>query len=50
MPCIVCQEDDPSVLTPCRDGSTRCAHHAVLAGYCWWCGEGEPQLPKEPQS
>ena len=43
MECTVCHETDPSVLTACRDGITRCAHHAVLAGFCWWCGEGEPQ-------
>jgi hypothetical protein len=44
MACSVCQEDDPAVLTACRDGVTRCAHHASRAGFCWWCGDGDPQF------
>lgn len=43
MPCSVCREYDPSVLVACRDGITRCAHHAAEAGICWDCGDGDPQ-------
>lgn len=41
--CIICQEDDLMVLLQCRDGITRCAHHAIQAGYCADCGDGEPR-------
>jgi hypothetical protein len=43
MQCIICQEDDPSVILTCKDSITRCAHHANEAGYCWGCGEADPQ-------
>lgn len=40
--CNDCPVNDPSVLLECRDGVTRCAHHANLAGWCWGCGDREP--------
>jgi hypothetical protein len=43
MECLVCQEADPSVILDCRDGVARCAHHANEAGYCWGCGDADPQ-------
>lgn len=39
--CHECDEDDPDVLVACRDGVTRCAHHTMLAGICWDCGDGD---------
>lgn len=41
--CRVCGEDDPSVLIACRDQIVRCADHALKAGCCWGCGDGDPQ-------
>lgn len=43
MICAICREDDEMVLIQCRDGVTRCAHCANMAGYCWGCGEADPQ-------
>lgn len=43
MYCADCDVDDPAVLVRCRDGITRCAHHAIIAGFCADCGEGDPQ-------
>ena len=42
--CADCNETDPSVLLRCRDNATRCAHHANVAGWCWGCGDREPQF------
>lgn len=41
--CTVCQEADPSVILECRDGHVYCADHALKMGYCWGCGEADPQ-------
>lgn len=41
--CFVCEENDPSVILECRDRVIRCAAHANDAGYCWGCGEADPQ-------
>lgn len=43
--CAVCGEDEPDIVLVCRDGVARCAHHAYEAGWCWWCGDAEPQTP-----